>query len=86
VIFLIFRYVSLGSMICMTLPAFMIFIPGIDYIYLFDHSLLYKDNYHPEVLIQMWIMFIILCNSSIMIIRHIPNIKRLLRHEEKRFF
>jgi glycerol-3-phosphate acyltransferase PlsY len=83
---LLFRYVSLGSMICMFIPAFMIFIPNIAYLYLFDYSLLFNNSYQPDVIAKVWIMCIMLCNSFIIIVRHAPNIQRLLKHEEKRFF
>jgi glycerol-3-phosphate acyltransferase PlsY len=87
IILLICRYVSLGSMICMLLPAFAVFIPRIAYLYLFENNLLYNLNYvyTPTLTIKVWLMGIILCNSIIVIIRHSSNIKRLINREEKRF-
>jgi glycerol-3-phosphate acyltransferase PlsY len=82
VMFFIFRYVSLSSMVCMFLPAFMVFVPHISYLYLFRYSLWYPH----DAIIQIWLMCMILYNSLIVIIRHKSNIQRLLKHEEKRFF
>jgi glycerol-3-phosphate acyltransferase PlsY len=86
IILLFFRYVSLGSIICMFLPTFMIFIPGIDYLYLFDHSLLFKDSYKPDWVTHVYLLCIMLCNSFLVIVRHVPNIRRLINHEERKIF
>jgi glycerol-3-phosphate acyltransferase PlsY len=73
-------------MICMFLPAFLIFVPYIDYLYLYDHSLLYNAAYIPDLISKIWLMLLMLCNSFIIMLRHTPNIQRLLKHEEKRFY
>lgn len=83
---IITRYVSLSSMICMFIPVFMIFIPTLQYIYLFDNSLLYTGQYSPNISTQIILMMMMLCNSSIIIVRHKTNIVRLLQHKEKRIF
>jgi acyl-phosphate glycerol 3-phosphate acyltransferase len=80
------RYVSLGSMICMFIPAFLIFVVPLDNFYLFDHSLLYSNDYHPDTWGRVIFLIEMLCNSAIVFIRHKPNIQRLWKHEEKRFF
>jgi glycerol-3-phosphate acyltransferase PlsY len=73
-------------MICMFIPVFMIFIPTLQYIYLFDNSLLYTGQYSPNISTQIILMMMMLCNSSIIIVRHKTNIVRLLQHKEKRIF
>jgi glycerol-3-phosphate acyltransferase PlsY len=85
-ILLITRYVSLGSIVCVFLSAFMIFIPHLDYIYLFNNSLLYPENYQPDVLSKALMMCIMLCNALIVIIRHKQNILCLINGKERKFF
>jgi glycerol-3-phosphate acyltransferase PlsY len=85
-ILLITRYVSLGSIICVFLVSFMIFIPHIDYIYLFNNSLLYPEKYWPDVVSKLIMMIIMLCNSLIVTIRHRKNIGCLIMHKERKFF
>jgi glycerol-3-phosphate acyltransferase PlsY len=86
VILLITRYVSISSTICMFMPAFSVFLVGMDYFYLFDHSLLFQTSFEPDIVERVIFMVMILCNSLIVIIRHIPNIIRLSKHEEKKVF
>ncbi|MDR3330345.1 MAG: glycerol-3-phosphate 1-O-acyltransferase PlsY [Mycoplasmataceae bacterium] len=83
------RYVSIASMVTMFVCAFLIFVPHLDFIYLFQHSLLFPNvnaTEYPLILGKCILMLVMLCNSFIIIARHSQNIARLMKHEEKRFF
>jgi glycerol-3-phosphate acyltransferase PlsY len=76
-------------MVTMFVCAFLIFVPHLDFIYLFQHSLLFPNvnaTEYPLILGKCILMLVMLCNSFIIIARHSQNIARLMKHEEKRFF
>jgi glycerol-3-phosphate acyltransferase PlsY len=87
VIIFITRYVSLASMIAILSVAFLIYIPQLAFLYLFNNNALFQGvNWSPNIVSQVILMLIMLCNSFISIGRHAPNINRLIHRKEKRFF
>ncbi|MDR3257424.1 MAG: glycerol-3-phosphate 1-O-acyltransferase PlsY [Mycoplasmataceae bacterium] len=88
-IILITRYVSVSSMVTMFVCAFLIFVPHLDFIYLFQESSLFPNisaSEYPTLIAKCILMLVMLCNSFIVISRHTPNIVRLINKKEKRFF
>jgi glycerol-3-phosphate acyltransferase PlsY len=80
------RYVSLGSMFCMLLTVFLIFIDKLNFLYLFDRSLLFHNPLFINWSIRCGLFALLLINAMIVIARHYPNIQRLLKHQERKFF
>lgn len=84
----IWRYVSLASMVCMSTASAAVFIPHVDYVYLFDNSVLFHTAFTPGLTsaFTITIFFVLLFNSMITIGRHHTNIARLVQHTEKKVF
>lgn len=94
IIVLITRYVSLGSLFCMTVASLFVFIPAVGDFYLFNASLIFplrvELNIRDAYNINPWLMcgtfLIILCNDIILTIKHRPNIERLINNTESKLF
>lgn len=84
------KYVSLGSIFCMTIAPLFIFIPQIAYFYLFNNSVLFNEplNYDLMYSICPWLIYgtfiSLFFNGLIIVYRHKSNIRNLINHNEKR--
>jgi glycerol-3-phosphate acyltransferase PlsY len=73
-------------MVCMLIPTFLVFIDKLNFLYLFDGSLLF-----PQPLVISWnirisLFVLTFINALIVIVRHSTNIKQLIKHEERKIF
>ena len=90
VIVLITRYISLASIFMTIFASSMIFVPGVNWLYLFSNDLFdWYSNYlsNADSLINIICIFsMCICLSSFIIWRHKNNIKNLLDKKERKFF
>ncbi len=94
IIFLIWRYASLSSIICNFVSSTMVFVKPLDLFYLFGNSLYSNDLFFVQkmnddnLFYRMFaILFAILFVSSIIsLLRHSSNINRLITNQEKKIF
>lgn len=93
ILFLIWRYVSLGSMICNFVAAPMVFIKQMNMLYLFGNGLYGHDLYfvqnsdYSQILNMMIVEFVIIFTIAlIVLLRHISNIKKIQVNKESKMF
>lgn len=83
---IISRYVSLGSVIAVLVSPFTALIPGVNYTYLMypDISTCVHNSIHnPCIFLPLFGMLLFL--GILIVIKHIPNIKRLINGTENKF-
>ncbi len=81
IVFLISRIVSLSSISAAIIVMILHFIPFLRNSYLFNNLNFDPNNKIPEIIFSITIFIL----GTLLICRHIPNIKRLFKHEEKQF-
>lgn len=84
------RYVSVASGLCMFIPAFLIFITQMDYMYFFSMGFYENQWFIPSfennISLMVGLMAIILFDWLLTAIRHGNNIKNLIKKNERKFF
>lgn len=84
------RYVSLASMSAAILTTFMALLPQVDYLALFNNTVLYHEtltvSYSSHLGIIIGLFAILLLMSLLLIYRHKNNIKALLNKSERKIF
>lgn len=89
-IIIITRYVSLASMSAAILTSFMALVPQVDYLCLFNNTILYHQtleiSYSSHLAIILGLFGILLVMSLLLIYRHKTNINALLSKSERKIF
>lgn len=88
VTYFICRYISIASTAFAGISSFLVFVPQLDLVYLTDNSSYVNhvtySNGGVWFIIVSFIIFVLV--SILIILRHIENYKRLVRHEEHKFY
>lgn len=91
---LITRYVSIGSLLCMTIASLFVLIPPVGNFYLFNANGGFPwldtssmgESYQNYPWLMIGTLIILMCNNIILTCKHRPNIIKLISHQESKLF